>query len=160
MGGIPKENSTRGEGEDDDDPNGDDGFDDPFFNDESSKPKPKKERKKTKSTLLKDTSENHDDQAQRSKAELELIMQPEILSNANTTTTGKPFDMRAIVKAEKEERKKKKKRMDKNKDKPNGDAEGGPESAVNHQDPRFASLYTDPEFAIDPTSHKFRDTKG
>jgi hypothetical protein len=143
-----------------------DPFDDPFFDsDENGRTKGKKDKKKKSKVRFEDENggEDLDDERMRRKqAELELIMQAEPLAQS---TDGKisshHFDMREQMKAEKAERKKQKKQKHKAKAARQDDvSEANEQPSVDLKDPRFSALYHDPEFAIDPTSHKFRDTKG
>ncbi|KAL1962906.1 hypothetical protein VTN77DRAFT_9084 [Rasamsonia byssochlamydoides] len=125
------------------------GFDDPFFDDptdEASKSSKRKEEKRKK----REEKAAEEAAAAAQRAELELLM----VDDQNTGI--KHFDMNEIEKAEKRARKKGKK----------GKGKSGEEQTpvddfkIDVNDPRFASLYENHEFAIDPTNPKFKNTSG
>ncbi|PWW78802.1 hypothetical protein C7212DRAFT_288807 [Tuber magnatum] len=125
------------------------GFNDPFFaNVPASKSAEKKEKKrKDREVKVAEAAENAS-----KRAELELLMAGE-----DVDTDGKKlyhFDMKQIVKAEKNKGKKSKRRR----------AEPEPEGIqdgfeIDVKDPRFAAVYEKHEFAIDPTNPRFVKTR-
>ena len=129
-----------------------DGFDDPFFDDPSaaSAAAAKKSRKEIKAKRRKEkAAEEATNKSKR--AELEHLMDDE--------KNIRHFDMKDIVKAEKQ-----KKRQKKNKGRR---AEDGKEEKDGHdgfqmnvKDPRFSRLFESHEFAIDPTNPRFKGTEG
>jgi NUC153 domain-containing protein len=126
----------------------DDGFNDPFFdNPQAAINDAKKAKKAQKVRFAAQDAAKDDNDARR--AELELLMMDE--NNNETSPKNK------MQRLDKPTNKKKKKRKGKTAE----DEATAPEDVdVNVNDPRLSSLYTDPDFAIDPTSHLFKDTKG
>lgn len=125
------------------------GFDDPFFQEEEP-PVTKKEKKKADKEAKK--KEAVEKAAQR--AELELLMMDDADEKAAAGGNMKHFNMKEVVKAEKEKKLKKR-----NRGKKATDAEGvqdGFEADV--KDPRFAALFEEHDFAIDPTNPRFKQT--
>jgi hypothetical protein len=131
---------------------GDDlGFDDPFFqateNDKTSASKIRKEER-----LKKKVEREAEESANAAKrAELELLMVDD------TNTEVRHFDMNEIEKAEKRAEKKGKHRK---KDQVQHDADVEDDFKMDTDDPRFARLYDNHEFAIDPTNPRFKGTTG
>ena len=133
--------------QDRDEPKGDLGFDDPFFQDQApAKQDTKRQRKQ----------ERKREEAKKAAqcAELELLMvedeDVEMLSSGKL----KHFNMKEVIKAEKEKKLKKRKRL---RNAP--DAEGVQEGfEIDINDPRFVSLYEEHDFAIDPTNPRFKQT--
>lgn len=132
------------------------GFDDPFFENPTSKASTKSKSKKT-SKLVKDA------QNSTSLAELELLMIPEKSSNKDAI---KHFDMQEIALAEKALRKAKKSKGKSKLSKREKSAletmkrEGGDGFEVDVQDPRFGAVFERSEYAIDPSHPKFKETEG
>ncbi|RPB00885.1 hypothetical protein L873DRAFT_1804656 [Choiromyces venosus 120613-1] len=129
------------------------GFDDPFFADApASKSAEKKEKKrKDREAKAAEAAENAS-----KRAELELLMADED-ADADADADGKKlhhFDMKQIVKAEKNKGKKGKHR--KADPEPEGIQDG---FEIDVKDPRFAAVYEKHEFAIDPTNPRFVKTK-
>ena len=131
------------------------GFDDPFFaapeHDKASAAKLRKEERK-KRRAERDAEEA---MAAVKRAELELLM----VDDKNDGKGMQHFNMNEIEKEEKRAKKKGKKGKSKN------EAEAGVESGnsgfkMDTQDPRFARLYENHEFAIDPTNPRFKGTEG
>ena len=140
------------------------GFDDPFFteplNDTTANTAIRKaEKKKRREEREKEEAANA---AQR--AELELLMVDDQQTNI------RHFNMNDIERAEKNQKKKNKHKNRKNKNKTNDDeVDIDPAAAaaatqdsfqIPLSDPRFARLYENHEFAIDPTNPKFKATSG
>ena len=147
---------------DDDDDDGEDPFNDPFFNDAPG-PAPtaaKKSRKKSKRKGGDDADEEKDEEAvRRQKAELEMLLLDEsTLLRKKLSTNG---DGGAVVKKmSKKERmrlnkQKKRQERDKGSDDEDHEEASGAGFKVNLDDPRFKSLLTAPEFALDPTDPRF-----
>ena len=132
------------------------GFDDPFFENPSSKASTKSKSKKTPK-LAKDA------QNSTPLAELELLMIPEKSANKDAI---KHFDMQEIALAEKALRKAKKSKGKSKMSKREKSAleamkrEGGDGFEVDVQDPRFGAVFERSEFAIDPSHPKFKGTEG
>lgn len=132
------------------------GFDDPFFENPSSKASTKSKSKKSPK-LAKDA------QNSTPLAELELLMIPEKSANKDAI---KHFDMQEIALAEKALRKAKKSKGKSKMSKREKSAleamtrEGGDGFEVDVQDPRFGAVFERSEFAIDPSHPKFKGTEG
>lgn len=125
------------------------GFDDPFFNEPTEKVSASAKRKEEK-RKKREQKEAEEAAAAAQKAELELLM-------VDDQHTGiKHFDMNEIEKAEKKARKKKKGKGKEGQD----EKAPGDDFEIDVNDPRFASLYENHEFAIDPTNPRFKDTAG
>jgi NUC153 domain len=131
------------------------GFNDPFFaapeHDKTSAAKMRKEER------LKRRAEREAEEAVAAaqRAELELLM----VDDNDDGKGMRHFDMNEI---EREERKAKKEGK-KSKGKRSAETPTEPQSTgfeMNTHDPRFARLYEDHEFAIDPTNPKFKGTEG
>ncbi|KAG0636475.1 hypothetical protein HOY80DRAFT_925687 [Tuber brumale] len=125
------------------------GFNDPFFADAPASKSTEKKEKKRKDREVK-SAEAAENAFKR--AELELLMAGE-----DVDTDGKKlyhFDMKQIVKAEKNKGRKGRRRNAE--PEPEG-IQGGFEIDV--RDPRFAAVYEKHEFAIDPTNPRFVKTK-
>jgi hypothetical protein len=130
------------------------GFNDPFFTDPLSTEKSLKKAKR--SAKLKHQKEIAAEAAANAtqRAELELLM-------AGEEGKMQHFDMREIRKAEKakaSKHKKKKKKSKKDDDKENVVVEDT--FVMNTQDSRFARMFENHEFAIDPTNPRFKKTEG
>lgn len=132
------------------------GFDDPFFENPSSKASTKSKSKKSPK-LAKDA------QNSTPLAELELLMIPEKSANKDAI---KHFDMQEIALAEKALRKAKKSKGKSKMSKREKSAleamtrEGGDGFEVDVEDPRFGAVFERSEFAIDPSHPKFKGTEG
>jgi NUC153 domain len=131
------------------------GFDDPFFtapeHDKTSAAKMRKEERLKK--RVEREAEEAATAAQR--AELELLM----VDDNDDGKGMRHFDMNEV---EREERKAKKKGK-KSKGKKETEVPTEPQSTgfeMNTHDPRFARLYENHEFAIDPTNPRFKGTEG
>jgi len=140
----------------------DPGFDDPFFaepeRDQAPQMSSKKMRKEER--LKKKKEREAEEEADRKqRAELELL----ILDDREAEAGGKlrHFDMKEIEKAEKEARKPRKKQRGKE-TRNGGKNEAGQQDdfQVDTADPRFARLFENHEYAIDPTNPRFKGTKG
>lgn len=134
------------------------GFDDPFFENPSSKTSTKSKSKSKKTPKpVKET------QNSTSLAELELLMIPEKSTSKDVI---KHFDMQEIALAEKALRKAKKSKGKSKLSKREKSAleamkkEGGDGFEVDVQDPRFGAVFERSEFAIDPSHPKFKGTEG
>ncbi|KAK4152992.1 Pre-rRNA-processing protein esf1 [Chaetomidium leptoderma] len=128
------------------------GFNDPFFTSEpvqSSKSAVRKEeRLKKRAAKEKEDAENA-----AQKAQLELLMADENGGGAHLDH----FDMKEIVRAEKQKSKKKKKGK-----KGAAEDQGGLQEEFNMdvQDSRFKAVFENHEFAIDPSNPKYKATDG
>jgi NUC153 domain len=122
----------------------DEGFNGPFFaNPDAAMAKAKKERKAQKVRF----ADEADAQESSKRAELELLMMD-----------GEGDSVRhASIRGEKKSKKNKTSKKKGKKDVEDEENDDDVQSRI--RDPRLTSLYTDPEFAIDPTSHKYIDTK-
>lgn len=133
----------------------DDPFNDPFFNDPTLAAKNEKAAKKASREAKRAAREAAAVEAESRKAELELLMAGDGDEEAAGT---KHFDMREIEKAEKLARKKGKGK--KHLKKTAAAAGATPdEFQIETEDPRFAALFESHEYAIDPTSSKFKKTR-
>lgn len=134
------------------------GFDDPFFENPSSKISTK-----SKSKSKKNQNPAKDSQSLTPLAELELLMIPEKSTSKNAI---KHFDMQEIALAEKALRKAKKSKGKSKLSKREKSAleamkgEGGDGFEIDVQDPRFGAVFERSEFAIDPSHPKFKGTEG
>lgn len=134
------------------------GFDDPFFaapeHDEASAAKIRKRNR------LKKRAERESEEAAAAvrKAELELLM----LDDNDDGKIMRHFDMNEIEREEKMARKKGKKgkKSGSRKEVQDGTILQNTGFIMDTHDPRFASLYENHEFAIDPTNPRFKKTKG
>lgn len=132
------------------------GFNDPFFENLTSKSSTKSKSKKTQK-LAKDS------QNSASLAELELLMIPEKSTSKDAI---KHFDMQEIALAEKALRKAKNSKGKSKLSKREKSAleamkrEGGDGFEIDVQDPRFGAVFERSEFAIDPSHPKFKGTEG
>lgn len=132
------------------------GFNDPFFENPSSKTSTKSKSKKTQKSAK-------DSQNSTSLAELELLMIPEKSTSKDAI---KHFDMQEIALAEKALRKAKNSKGKSKLSKREKSAleamrrEGGDGFEVDVQDPRFGAVFERSEFAIDPSHPKFKGTEG
>lgn len=148
--GLDTNGEEADEGKDSAEEGEDLGFDDPFFQDEEPTVTKKDKKKQDKEAKKKEAAEKA---AQR--AELQLLMMDDEDETAIAGGNMKHFNMREVVKAEKEKKLKKRKRGGKKA----ADAEGvqdGFEADV--KDPRFAAIFSEHEFAIDPTNPRFKQT--
>lgn len=114
--------------------------------DESSK-KDKKEKKNKKGKKR----DEDDEKSKRERAELELLLMDE----NNGEDKAEHFNMRDIVKAEKDKGKKKKKQH-KDKKYDENMVQDGFKADLN--DPRFREVFESHDYAIDPTSSEFKKT--
>ena len=125
------------------------GFDDPFFQEEEEEEPAvaKKEKKKADREAKKKEAAEKATQL----AELELLMMEE---KAVAGGDMMHFNIKEVVKAEKEKKLKKRKRGKKA-----ADAEGVQDGFdADVKDPRFAALFEEHDFAIDPTNPRFKQT--
>lgn len=131
------------------------GFDDPFFaapeHDKASSARMRKEERKKK-RAERDAEEAT---AAIERAELELLM----VDDKNDGKRMQHFNMKEIEKEEKRAKKKGKKSKSEKEVEPGIESQNGG-FKMNTQDPRFARLYENHEFAIDPTNPKFKGTAG
>ena len=146
---------------------GDMGFDDPFFTSAPDDPdlaRPATSKGKDKQRRVKD---NGDDEAvdPRKRAELELLMIDDD-DNANAQhdrgddapRNVSHFNIEDVVRAEKEARRKKpRKKLSKKQQAALAHQQEG--FVMDAQDTRFAALHERPEYAIDPTNPRYRDTQ-
>ncbi|KAK7206113.1 hypothetical protein BZA70DRAFT_306413 [Myxozyma melibiosi] len=108
-----------------------------------------KKDKKGKKKAVKKTKEEQAEEERR-KAELELLMMGE-----DEESNLKHFDMREIIKAEKQKKNKKVRRREKE---GSGGAAAADEFKINVEDPRFSAVFEHHEFAIDPSKPQFKET--
>lgn len=143
--------SDAGEVEKAEEPTEDLGFDDPFFTSEPAQPSKsamrKEERLKKRAAREKEEAENA-----AQKAQLELLMADENGGGAHLDH----FDMKEIMRAEKQKGKKKKK------GKKGGEDQGGLQEdfQMDVEDFRFKAVFENHEFAIDPSNSKYKPTQG
>ncbi|KAK9480232.1 hypothetical protein V1514DRAFT_366008 [Lipomyces japonicus] len=116
--------------------NGNKAEDDAAVADENKKGK--KKGKRSKAEIEED---------ERRKAELELLMMDENQDESNL----KHFDMRDVIKAEKQKKRGKNKKA--------GTEAKTDDFEINVNDSRFSALYEQHEFAIDPTRPQFKGTE-
>ena len=130
------------------------GFADPFFaaadNDKLSTSKVKKAQR----VKMRAEKEAEEVEARAQRAELELLM----LGDGNVELNH--FDMKEIEKAEKKAKKKGKKFRTKQQQADGGAMVEVDDFKMDTHDPRFARLYDNHEFAIDPTNPRFKATGG
>lgn len=122
---------------------------DPFFaeefdNEEFEKPKKLSSKSKSK----KNRNDEDDEEAIQAKKELELLLDDEGKAH---------FSLKNIQKNEQLETSKKKKK--KLKKKKSNEEQGTDDFKINVADDRFAAIYNQAEFNIDPTSSSFKKTK-
>ena len=127
------------------------GFDDPFFTDPAAAAAAEKKAKKADRKKKFDARVAQDEEAASRRAELELLVADDQADNL------RHFDMREIVKAEKDAKRKHKKKGKKQQD---GQIEEKDRFKVETEDPRFKALFESHEFAIDPTNPRFKGTEG
>ncbi|GAB7343279.1 hypothetical protein MBLNU457_1335t1 [Dothideomycetes sp. NU457] len=132
------------------DPDGDDPFNDPFFNDAPAAQKAEKAQRKADRIKKREERQQEEKAAAAKRAELELLMVDDKEDNM------KHFNMNEIQKAEKMKRKGKKSKKNAVAD----DAAVDDGFKVETQDPRFASLFESHEYAIDPTNPRYKGTEG
>lgn len=127
------------------------GFDDPFFTSEPAQPSKstirKEERMKKRAAREKEEAENA-----AQKAQLELLMADENGGGAHLDH----FDMKEILRAEKQRGKKKEK------GKKGSEDQGGLQEdfTMDVEDSRFKAVFENHEFAIDPSNPKYKATQG
>ena len=126
------------------------GFDDPFFQDEAPIEKKKEKKKKDKEAKKREAAE-----VAAQRAELELLMMDDEDEKLAAEGKMKHFNMKEVIKAEKEKKLKSKKRRGKRATESEGVQD---RFEVDVKDPRFAALYSQHEFAIDPTNPRFKQT--
>ncbi|KAF2271350.1 uncharacterized protein EI97DRAFT_437939 [Westerdykella ornata] len=126
----------------------DDPWNDPFFADGPNSAKEAKELKKAKKAKKREEQEKEEKDKAAQRANLELLMM------GDEDEEMRHFDINEIMKAEKAKKKKGKKKT-------KGEAAPVEDNfKVDTQDPRFAELYENPDFAIDPTHPRFKATPG
>jgi hypothetical protein len=128
------------------------GFNDPFFTSEA--PEPTKSSVRKEERLKKRAAkEKEDAEKAAEKAQLELLMADDNPSGAHLDH----FDMKDIVRAEKQKNKKKGK-----KGKKGAEDQGGLQEDFNMdvEDSRFKAVFESHEFAIDPSNPKYKATQG
>ena len=147
------------------------GFDDPFFvvpsasADAAATKSASKKLRKEERLKKKQEREQEEQRERKQRAELELLMVDDALSEDGPESKGlRHFDMRDIERAERAKRKKDKKKRKTKREvstaEPDADA-GEDDFKVNASDPRFAGrLFENHEFAIDPTNPRYKETKG
>lgn len=131
-----------------------DPFNDPFFNDPTLAAKNEKAAKKASREAKRAAREAAAVEAESRKAELELLMAGD--DENGDGGAAQHFDMREIEKAEKLARKKGKGKKHLKK---TTAAATPDEFQIETEDPRFAALFESHEYAIDPTSSKFKKTR-
>jgi hypothetical protein len=134
------------------------GFNDPFFTD----PLHAENEKKKSKRLARETRQKQEAAsaaaAATQRAELELLMAGD--GNEEDGGRMRHFDMREIRKAEKEKASSKhNKHKKKNKNKKDVQVQED-NFELNTRDPRFARMFENHEFAIDPTNPRFKKTEG
>lgn len=132
-----------------------DPFNDPFFNDPTLAAKNEKAAKKASREAKRAAREAAAVEAESRKAELELLMAGD--DDNGDGGAAQHFDMREIEKAEKLARKKGKGKKHLKKTAAAGASPD--EFQIETEDPRFAALFESHEYAIDPTSSKFKKTR-
>lgn len=135
----------------------DDPFNDPFFNDPTLAAKNEKAAKKASREAKRAAREAAAVEAESRKAELELLMAGD--DDNGDGGAAQHFDMREIEKAEKLARKKGKGKKHLKKTTTAAGAATPDEFQIEIEDPRFAALFESHEYAIDPTSSKFKKTR-
>lgn len=129
------------------------GFDDPFFNDPAAAAAAEKAARKAEKKKKAAAKDAVDKAAADRRAELELLMAEDEANGDGV----RHFDMREIEKAEKAARRKGKGK----KGKKAADGEQVTDDfKVEAQDPRFAALFENHEYAIDPTNPRYKKTEG
>lgn len=130
---------------------GDLGFDDPFF---TSEPVQVSKSSMRKEERLKKRAAREQEEAESAaqKAQLELLMADENGGGAHLDH----FDMKEILRSEKQKSKKKKK------GKKGADDQGGLQEdfSMDVEDSRFKAVFESHEFAIDPSNPKYKATQG
>jgi NUC153 domain len=126
----------------------DEGFNDSFFENPDAAMAEAKRARKSQRVRFADEQDLSKDVDDTKRAELELLMMED---GAEQSTMTQNRSEKLSTKKRKEKKKQGKKAA------VDEDADG---FQVDVNDPRLGSLYTDPDFAIDPTSHLFKDTKG
>ncbi|KAI9779453.1 MAG: pre-rRNA-processing protein esf1 [Peltula sp. TS41687] len=151
------------------------GFDDSFFTSAAAGAEESSRAKKAKRRRDDQTRQEDEVFTSQQKAELELLMlddDPSATSkHADPTQSQGHFNMTDILRAEKKSRRDRNKKKPKHQDVERNDGGGGKHPTQQQQqqqqegfsmdvsDPRFAALYQNHEFAIDPTNPRFKDTK-
>ncbi|RMZ86340.1 hypothetical protein DV736_g6429, partial [Chaetothyriales sp. CBS 134916] len=179
-------NDTAGEEEKRKDGSADLSFDDPFFLNESAlgsnSATTLSTNKQRKEERLKKKKEREEAEARdrKERAELELLMRDDDDENDNLSASGGPpkvkkpptvrhFDMHDIERAEKRQRKEEKRKAAKQKGKGNNAAAAAAAATalssadgfkIDTTDSRFAALFENHEYAIDPTNPKYKGTRG
>ncbi|KAF2396525.1 hypothetical protein EJ06DRAFT_222902 [Trichodelitschia bisporula] len=135
-------------------PDEEDPFNDPFFTDPVAALDAAKKARKAEKARLRAERAAEEAATSAQRAELELLM--------DDNTNLRHFDMREVMKAEKEAKRGGKK--GKNRGKKGGDDGAETKPADNFKmdvhDPRFSRLFESHEFAIDPTNPRFKGTEG
>ncbi|KAF2459159.1 hypothetical protein BDY21DRAFT_282910 [Lineolata rhizophorae] len=143
-----------------------DPFDDPFFTDPVGASRAaEKAARKAEQARRRDEEAAHKKKRETERKELELLMGEDVDASGTGVEEGaaRHFDMREVMKAEKERRRRGKKGKkggkegQQHEDKKEGEKRDG--FKINVKDPRFARLYDSHEFAIDPTNPRFRETE-
>lgn len=146
------------------------GFDDPFFTAEDAAPAeaaaPAGQSKtaQRKEERLKKRTER-EAEAKEKAAERAML---EALMAEDDGAAVEHYDLREVMRAEKAKKKKAKKGkkgkkgrgLDEEADADEETDKPPMESAMDMEDPRFQAVFDDPEFAIDPSSSRFKDTPG
>ena len=143
---------------------GDLGFDDPFFAAADGDATSDKKEKRSKAARLARKEERlaADAAADKSRAELSLLMAPDEAVAADGVAAHEPahFSMAEIARAEKQARRKKRKdKADKTADASADKTAAGQDGfTMDVADPRFAAALDSHDYAIDPTSARFSGT--
>ena len=119
--------------------------DDPFFQLDDSEFEPPEPTVAKPQKKSKQTQPKEDDS--KSRAELELLLMDDQESQS------RHFDVKSVLKSEKQLKQKKKKKAPKI----TGDTQD--DFQMDTQDPRFADILASHHFAIDPTNPQFKKTK-
>ena len=130
------------------------GFDDPFFEEPDGRATARAQRKEEKRRKREERA-SKEAAAASQRAELELLMMDDKKSEI------KHFDMNEIEKEEKRARKKNKKASNKTAHSKGGEKQAAVDDfQMKVDDPRFARLFENHEFAIDPTNPRYKATSG
>ena len=134
------------------------GFNDPFFaTDEAVKTAATNSLRKAEREKKREAKAEEAGEKASNRAELELLMQD---NSTETAPHLDHFDIKEISRVEKA--KKKKKKGKKGQTEVEGGKRGGLQESfeMDVQDPRFAKVFENHEFAIDPSNPKFKGTEG
>lgn len=139
------------------------GFDDPFFtapeDDRAAATALRKEQKRQKRA----ERAAADAAASAQRAELELLMMDDDVTNqdgdAGSRSKVSHFDINEIAKAEKALKKKRRGKLSA-REKAALEAKEKDDFEMDVSDPRFGAVFDQPEFAVDPSNPRFKETEG